>query len=119
MDAAAIASRLLYAAAWCVGRLPLAVQQRLGDAAGAAMRIANGREARVARRNIALVAPDLAPDAAAALLRAVLRQTGRLGFETLRIWTRPRADNLALVASVHGEAALRQALAAGRGVIVA
>lgn len=119
MDAAAIASRLLYAAAWCVGRLPLRVQQRLGAAAGTLMRWWNGREAKVARRNIALVAAELAPAEAAALHRAVMRQTGRLGIETLRIWTRPRADNLALVASVHGEAALQAALAAGRGVIVA
>jgi KDO2-lipid IV(A) lauroyltransferase len=73
----------------------------------------------VARRNLALVAPELPADAAAALHRAVLRQTGRLGVETLRIWTRPRADNLALVAAVHGEDVLHDALAAGRGVIVA
>lgn len=119
MDFAALASRLLYAAAWCAGRLPLRVQQALGDASGTVMRWWNGREAKVARRNLDLVAPALPPADADALQRAVLRQTGRLGIETLRIWTRPRADNLALVASVHGEGALQDALAAGRGVIVA
>ena len=119
MDAAAIASRLLYAAAWCVGRLPHAVQRVLGDVAGTLMRWWNGREAKVARRNIALVAPELSAADAGALQRAVLRQTARLGIETLRIWTRPRADNLALVASVHGDDVLQAALAAGRGVIVA
>jgi KDO2-lipid IV(A) lauroyltransferase len=119
MDAAAIASRLLYAAAWCVGRLPLGVQRWLGDVSGAAMRLRDGRESKVARRNLALVAPALDPEAAAALHRDVLKQTGRLGVETLRIWTRPRADNLALVAAVHGEDVLRAALDAGRGVIVA
>src|SRR5688572_30332817 len=101
MDAAAIASRLLYAAAWCVGRLPLRWQQRLGDAFGTAMRVLDGRESKVARRNLALVAPALAPVDAKALHAAVLRQTGRLGVETLRIWTRSRADNLGLVATVH------------------
>lgn len=119
MDAAAIASRLLYAAAWCVGRLPLRALQRLGDFAGAVMGRLHVRESKVARRNIALVAPALDPAAADALRRDVLRQTGRLGFETLRVWTRPRADNLALIASVHGRETLDAALAAGRGVIVA
>jgi KDO2-lipid IV(A) lauroyltransferase len=119
MTGAWIASRLLFAAAWCAGRLPLRLQQRLGAAFGVAMRWVDGREAKVARRNIALAMPELDADAAAAQLRAVLRQTGRLAFETLRVWTRPRADNLALIASVHGEDRLREAIAAGRGVIVA
>ena len=119
MDAATFAARLLYAAAWCVGRLPLRLQQWTGARLGDAMRWRDAREAKVARRNIALVAPGLAPEVAAALHRDVLRQTGRLGMETLRIWTRSRADNLALVASVQGEDFLRAARDAGRGVIVA
>lgn len=119
MSFAAIASRLLYAAAWGVGRLPLRVQQGLGAALGGLMRLADGRECKVARRNLALVMPELTPAAAETQLRAVLRQTGRLALETLRIWTRPRADNLRLIAAVHGEDRLQAALAAGRGVVVA
>ena len=119
MPVADLASAILYAAAWSVGRLPLRLQQAAGAFAGDAMRLAGTREAKVARRNLALVAPTLAPDAAAALHRDVLRQTGRLAMETLRIWTRPRSDNLALVAAVHGEAHLQAARDAGRGVIVA
>ena len=119
MDAADFASRLLYAAAWCAGRLPLRWQQAIGARLGDVMRWRDAREARVARRNIALVAPGLAPAATAALHRDVLRQTGRLGMETLRVWTRSRADNLALVASVHGQPHLDAARDAGRGVIVA
>ena len=119
MDAADFASRLLYAAAWGAGRLPLRWQQAIGARLGDVMRWRDAREARVARRNIALVAPGLAPAAAAALHRDVLRQTGRLGMETLRVWTRSRADNLALVASVHGQPHLDAARDAGRGVIVA
>ena len=53
------ASRLLFAAAWCVGRLPLRVHQRIGDALGAFTLRRNAREARVARRNLELV--PLAP----------------------------------------------------------
>ena len=113
------ASRLLFAAAWCVGRLPLALQQRLGDALGRFAHWRDTRESRVARRNLELVAAaphDVARDEAIA---GILRATGRNAFETLRIWTRPRADNLALVAAVSGEAHLAAALAAGRGVILA
>lgn len=119
MPSIPFASRLLYAAAWCVGRLPLGLQQRLGDALGRFAHWRDTREARVARRNLELVAaaPTGLPREQA--VAGILRATGRNAFETLRIWTRPRADNLALVASVHGEAHLAAALAAGRGVILA
>ena len=50
------ASRLLFAAAWCVGRLPLSLQQWLGDALGRFAHWRDTREARVARRNLELVA---------------------------------------------------------------
>jgi KDO2-lipid IV(A) lauroyltransferase len=39
--------------------------------------------------------------------------------ETLRVWTRSRADNLALITAVHGGEHLQVALAAGNGVIIA
>lgn len=119
MSGAWIASRMLYAAAWCFGRLPLRAQQRFGECMAVGMRLVNGREAKVARRNIALVMPELGTAAAGEMLRAILRQTGRLSAETLRVWTRPRADNLALIAEVHGETRLQAAIAAGRGVIIA
>lgn len=113
------ASRLLFAAAWCVGRLPLRVHQRLGDALSAFTLRRNAREARVARRNLELVPLAPAGTEPEAAVAGILRATGRNAFETLRIWTRPRADNLALVAGVVGEAHLAAARAAGRGVLVA
>ena len=49
MDSARFASRLMFAAAWCVGRLPLAWHQWLGDRLGRFALWRNTREAKVAR----------------------------------------------------------------------
>lgn len=118
MDSARVASRLMFAAAWCVGRLPLAWQQWLGDRLGRIALWRNTREARVARRNLELVSPDLSAAAREQAVLDVLRQTGRNAFETLRVWTRPRADNLRLIRAVHGGELLDAAEAAGRGTLI-
>ncbi len=119
MPSIPFASRLLFAAAWCVGRLPLSLQQALGDALGRFSHWRDTRESRVARRNLELVSPGLEAAAREQAVAGILRATGRNAFETLRIWTRSRADNLALVAGVVGEAHLAAALARGRGLIIA
>ncbi len=119
MDAAAFASRLLFAAAWLAGRLPLRTQQALGAAAGRLAYRRNTREAKVARRNLELLSAGSASADIEQAVRTILEQTGRNALETLRVWTRPRADNLALVHRVHGLEHLEAARAAGRGVIVA
>lgn len=119
MDSARFASRLMFAAAWCVGRLPLAWQQWLGDRLGRFALWRNTREAKVARRNLELVSPELDPQAREQAVLEVLRQTGRNAFETLRIWTRPRAENLRLIRTVHGAHLLDAAQAAGRGTLIA
>lgn len=118
MDLIRLSSRLLFAAAWCVGRLPLAWQQRCGDWLGHFAYWRNTREAKVARRTFEFIA--LHPDGTVReqAVREVLAQTGRNAFETLRIWTRPRADNLRLVRTVQGGEQLASALASGRGLIV-
>ena len=109
----------MFAAAWCLGRLPLAWQLRLGDAIGRLAAWRNTRESKVARRNFELVMPQLPAAERESLRREVLRQTGRNAMETLRIWTRPRADNLALVHAVHGLGHVEAALARGRGLLIA
>ncbi len=114
-----LSSRLMFAAAWCVGRLPLAWAQRLGDALGALSHRLDTRECKVARRNLELLGEPTDPAGRDHALRGILRQTGRNAFETLRIWTRPRAANLALVRGTHGLEHLAAAEAGGRGVIIA
>lgn len=119
MRIADIAGTLLYALAAMVGRLPLRVLLQFGNAAGWTARVLNVREARVARRNLEIAYPDLNAAARQALLRAVLRTTGRGAFETLRFWTRPERDNLQLIDAIHGQELFDAALASGRGVIIA
>ena len=111
--------RALYALAWMVGRLPLPAQRALGAWAGHAMLLLDRRASRVARRNLEIIHPGWTAQQREAEVDRILRATGSNALETIRIWTRPRADNLALVRSVHGEALLAEALAQGRGLILA
>ena len=79
----------------------------------------DARSACVTRRNLELAYPGLLPAERAALQDAIVRGTARQALETLRFWTRPHAENLALIRRVHGADVLDAALARGRGVIVA
>lgn len=119
MRLAHIAGFALYALATVIGRLPLAVLDRLGDGMAWVARVANVREARVARANLALIQPPLDADEQQRSLRAVLRATFRGLLETLRFWTRREPDNLRLIGAVHGQELFDAALAAGKGLIIA
>ncbi|WP_133000319.1 lauroyl acyltransferase [Luteimonas arsenica] len=110
---------LLYAIAALVGRLPWPLQRALGDGLGWLVRRTGARESVVALRNLELALPGLDPAAREALHRKTMRTTGRQAVETLRLWTRPHADNLALIRERHGEDLFDAALASGRGLIVA
>ncbi|HET9160298.1 MAG TPA: hypothetical protein VFN88_06775, partial [Caulobacteraceae bacterium] len=81
-----LAAALLYALAWAVARLPWPVLRALADGVARLWRALDAREARVARRNLALVRPELTPAAREALLADILRTTARQAFETLRLW---------------------------------
>lgn len=110
---------LLHLLARLIGRLPWPVLHALGDALAAFWRRRNTRESRVAMRGLELAFPDMPADARTALHRAALRSTGRQTFETLRFWTRPATDSLALIDEGPGVALFDAALASGRGLIVA
>ena len=113
------AAALLYALAWGVARLPWPLLRLLADGVARLSIALNGREARVTRRNLELIRPDLDASAREALLRDILRTTARQAFETLRLWTRPGARNLADIVEVHGEALFDAALADDHGLVVA
>lgn len=119
MDIHLILGRSLFLLATLFGRLPLPLQRWLGALGGWLFRTFNLREAKVARRNFELMQPPLPAAESAALLPRVLRNTGINALETLRIWTRPRADNLRLLRRVEGEVLLVEALALGKGLIIA
>jgi KDO2-lipid IV(A) lauroyltransferase len=111
--------RALHALATVPGALPLSWQRALGRGLGRGAYWLNIREARIARRNLELVAPELDAAARERQVLAILRATGANLMETLRVWTHGRADNLALLRQVHGRDKLEAALAQGRGVIIA
>ena len=114
-----LAAALLYALAWTVARLPWPLLRGLADGVARLWVATNAREARVARRNLELIRPDLDAAGRELLLREILRTTARQAFETLRLWTRPASRNLADIAEVHGEALFDGALADSRGLMVA
>ncbi|MBF6022993.1 lauroyl acyltransferase [Lysobacter niastensis] len=112
-------ARLLYLLAGLAGRLPWSWLMRLGDAIGAAWLRLDARESRVALCNLELAYPDLLPAQREQWRRQILRTTGRQMVETLRLWTRPHAQNLALIREQHGVELFDAAIRAGKGVIVA
>ena len=114
-----LAAALLYALSWTVARLPWPLLRLLADGVARLWIATNAREARVARRNLELIRPDLDRTGRELLLHEILRTTARQAFETLRLWTRPAPRNLADIAEVHGEALFDAALADSRGLVVA
>ena len=115
-----LASRLLYLLALLVGRLPWPWLWRLGDWLAARNLAANRRESKVTDCNLRLAFPDLDPGRRAALLREVMHTTARQALETLALWSRVRRDNLdELIVEMYGTRHLDEAIAAGRGVLLA
>src|SRR5690606_24181480 len=72
----------------------------------------------VVRCNLELAYPELLPGQREQLLQSILRSTARQLLGTLRLWTRPHAENLALIREQHGTELLDTAIAAGKGVII-
>jgi KDO2-lipid IV(A) lauroyltransferase len=113
------AAGLLFLLAAAAARLPWRWQRALGDALAWLWQRLDARESRVSRRNLELAYPALDAAARARLHRDVLRTTARQALETLVLWTRPHATNLAMLRETHGTGLFDAAIAAGRGVLVA
>ncbi|MCW4456440.1 lauroyl acyltransferase [Flavobacterium sp. MXW15] len=112
-------ARLLYRTTALLARLPWPWLRGFADALAWLWIRLDARESRVTRRNLELALPELAPGERTELHRQVMRTTARQALETLRLWTRPPADNLARsLRERHGQALYDAALAAGKGVIV-
>lgn len=112
-------ARLLVVLVSALMCLPWPWLRAAADALAALTLRRDAREARVARRNLELAFPELLPAERAELQRAVVRGTARQTVETLRLWTRDAATNLASIDRTVGAHLLDEAIAAGRGVIVA
>lgn len=112
-------ARLLVLVVSALTRLPWPLLRAMADALAARALRRDAREARVARRNLELAYPDLLPAQRDELQRTIVRGAARQTVETLRLWTRPAALNLASIDETIGAHHLDAAIAAGRGVIVA
>jgi KDO2-lipid IV(A) lauroyltransferase len=112
-------ARLMYALAAAIGRLPWPALRRLGDGLAWMWLRTGARESRVALRNLELAYPGLLPSEREDWRLRILRSTGLQTVQTLRLWTRPHAENLTLIREIHGEHLFDAALASGRGLIVA
>ncbi len=112
-------ARLLYLLAAGVGRLPWSWLLRIGDGIAASWRALDVRESRVVRRNLELAFAAMPLEQRDRLHQRVLRTTARQALETVRLWTRPHAENLALISQTQGVDLFDGAIASGRGVIVA
>lgn len=109
----------LYVFADGLGRLPWVCLLWIGDGIAVLWRQLDMRESRVARRNLELALPALTQAEQVTLHHDVLRTTARQAMETLRLWTRPHAENLQLIREVEGMELFDAAIASKRGVIIA
>jgi KDO2-lipid IV(A) lauroyltransferase len=112
-------ARLIYVLLWLLGRLPLRALHALGAATGWLWLRAGLREARVAAINLDLCFPELSAARRRALLRQTLAETGRTAAELAWLWTRSAETVNAGIRAVEGEQLFRDAIAAGRGVLIA
>lgn len=114
-----VTARILYLLASLVGRLPWPILRRIGDGLAWLSLRMGARESEVALVNLGIAYPELLPSQRAEWRRGVLRTTARQALETLRLWTRPHAENLTLIRRTHGTELFDAAIASGKGVIVA
>lgn len=113
------AARLTYALLWLLGRLPLRALHALGTAIGWLWQLAGLREARVATVNLRMCFAEMSDDQRRALLRETLAGTGRTATELCWLWTRAADTVNARIQVVEGETLFLNAIASGRGVMIA
>lgn len=110
---------LLYLVLRLLSWLPLPVMHALGAAAGTVRRWLGGAAVRNTAANLAIARPGTTSVQRQALLREVLIEAGKSGSEVIKVWGGGAERALALVREVHGESLLDEALASGKGVIIA
>ncbi|MEZ5483740.1 MAG: lipid A biosynthesis lauroyl acyltransferase [Lysobacteraceae bacterium] len=112
-------NRLLFALVWLVGSLPKPLMRVLAASLARLYRLLGLREWRVATRNLSLCFPDMDAAPRRRLALESLQGAALTLLESLRVWSRPAADNLRWISGVDGEPLLDAALATDRGVLVA
>ncbi len=99
--------------------LPLRALHAFGSGLGRLVLWRHGKTARNTAVNLRIVQPQLDEAAQAALLRDVMSESGKSASEIVKVWGSGARRSLAMIRDVRGEALLDDALAAGRGVIIA
>ena len=110
-------SRCGIAMLWCVTRLPLALQLRIGALIGWLGLHFATRRRHIAAVNLQLCLPDWSDAARDRLLAATFRSAGISLLETALAWLRP-PDALAHRVTISGIEHLNNALAASKGVLM-
>ena len=100
-------------------RLPLPVAHALGAGLGWLLFIIPNKRRRTAEINLALCFPEKPADARRRLMRRNLIELGKSVVEIGVLWTRPKEKLLRWVRRISGEDELKQAMARGRGLILA
>ena len=112
-------ARLIKYALTLCAWLPLPVLHGCGACLGWTLFLMPGRTKKIAATNISLCRPDRSPQRQRSLVRACLAETGKTLFETGALWLRPGERTLQLIKEVNGHELVEQALAKGKGVILA
>lgn len=99
--------------------LPLRLLHGLGSVLGRLLYWRRTRMVRNTAVNLRIARPHLDDVAQDALLKATLIESGKSACEIAKVWGGGAERSLALVRDVHGEGLLDEALAAGKGVIIA
>lgn len=113
------AAMLLYGSLRIVGRLPLPALHMLGALLGRLLWWIPGRARRITERNLSLVLTQDSAETRHRIAREALAETGKALFEVAGIWGNDPHDALGKIREIRGEALFRDALAQGRGLIVA
>jgi len=99
--------------------IPLPVLYAIGAVLGSLFALFPNRHRRITLRNLRLCFPEMSERQRTRLLILSLRETARTVLESALVWRGSRQRLLGLVREVQGEELLTEALASGRGVIVA
>ena len=102
-----------------LGRLPLRWLHAIGAGLGWLLWIAPNPLRRKAKQTLSFVITEFDAETRQRLLQAGLKETGKAALELCRIWNGDARGALDLVREVRGLELFEQALAAGRGVIIA
>jgi len=111
--------QILYRLLRLGGHLPLSVLHRLGAAFGWLVWRLPTSPRHKAETTLSYVQTQLGTETRQQLLKSSLIETGKALFEVARIWNGNAASALALVREVRGDELFEQALADGRGLIIA